>query len=335
VTLFQFYHYSNAHVRTLNFKNIKGLDMDDYKSKFLKAFKKLLTDMRKFEDSKSIEKMLKVFDKLDTKKLAAKYYEKMKEYSDDIMNLNLKMYDNDVQLPSGIKLSKFMNNLPDDKLQHKYMSYVKLIFILSEIINKESNIVQSESNASESQEFNPYEGIGGDKEFGVDEMFNGVDELKVEGTPGFGSLAKLVGIDKMMDLDKLTEELQNMDEEQVSNATENIKNMMGGNIDDKTSQTITNMLNSISSELKNKDLKNGNIFDNLSDIASIVANKMKPDVENGNVDVKSLWESTRKLASKCKSDVEDELGANGINPLDLLSDMVGKEFDKPDQNLNK
>lgn len=307
--------------------------MDDYKSKFLKAFKKLLSDMRKFEDSKSIDKMLKVFEKLDTKKLAVKYYEKMKEYSNDIMNLNIKMYDNDVQLPSGIKLSKFMTSLPDDKLKHKYMSYVKLIFILSEIINKESKVVKSEE-ISESLEFNPYEGVGGDKEYGVDDMFSGVEELKVEGTPGFGSLAKLVGIDKMMDLDKLTEELQNMDEEQVSTATENIKNMMGGNIDDKTSKTITDMLNSISSELKNKDLKNGNIFDNLSDIASIVANKMKPDVENGNVDVKSLWESTRKLASKCKSDVEEEMGANGINPLDLLSEMVGKEFDKPDPKLN-
>lgn len=307
--------------------------MEEYNDKFLKAFKKLLHEMQKVDDSKGISKLLKIFNKLDVNKLAIKYYDEMSKFSDQIMSLDKSMYNQSVMLPSGINLSEFINKV-DDEVSKRLMSYVKIMLILSEIITKQLKIQKiakmkakaestTESDKKSEIVFNPYEGIGGDKEYGVDEMFNGV-ELKVpDATPNFSTLAELVGLDKMVDLEKLTEELQNMNESSIDEATNNIKNMMGGNIDDNTTKTITSMLASISKELKTKDLKSGNIFDNLSEIANVVAEKMKPDVDNGNLDVKKLWDSTKQLATKCKDGDTD-----GFNPMEMLSEIVGKQFDE-------
>lgn len=246
----------------------------------------------------------------------------------------------------------------NERQHNKIFVYLKMMYILSEIcvngdgsssdsksrtesksesVDRETISVTSESNTEDTAkqneekplEFNPFEGVGGDaKEYGVKGMFDAVGEYKTE-KPGLSSMANLIGADKLLNLEELTDQLKNMDKKDIDEATQNIQKLMGSNMDQKTSHAIRDMLGSISSELKTRNLKEGNLFDNLTSIANTVAEGMRPKIDRGELDVKDLWASTQNLADRCKEEVGGAGLPGGLNPMDFFSGMVGNQ-----ENLN-
>lgn len=205
-------------------------------------------------------------------------------------------------------------------------------------LNRKSNEDENEDLVeTKSLEFNPFEGVGGNAGgnagggYDVKGMFDSVGEYKIE-KPGLGSMANLIGADKLLNLDELTDQLKNMDKKDIDEATLNIQNLMGSNMDDKTSKAIGDMLGSISSELKTRNLKEGNLFDNLTSIANTVAEGMRPKIDRGELDVKDLWSSTQNLANKCKEEVGGAgLGLpGGLDPMSFLSNMVQNQANMQD-----
>ena len=326
--------------------------MEEYKEKFLTTFEKFIKEVYKVYKTKDTEKVLKAFNKFDVMKLSSKYFSNMEKYSEQILEMNDSMFSKSVILLPGIDLSKVWPLLNSEK-KKRFFVYVKMLYILSEVLSKENSLLslqQSSENNTEvatidqtdssnnqsSSTFDPYEGVGENTGYDVETMYNNVDKFKQSNGPDIGNIAELVGLDKMLDLDDLTNQLKNMDGDAIDEATKNIQGMMGGNMDDQTMSAITSMLGSISSELKTVDMKSGNIFDNLSNIANVVADKMKPQIDSGEIDIKNLWKSTKSLASKCK---EDSGNGSGVNPMEILSNMVdnhmGETVTQPaDENTN-
>lgn len=188
-------------------------------------------------------------------------------------------------------------------------------------------------------EFNPYVGIGQQNEnYSVSEMFSGPMELPSDkpAGPGLGSLAGLVGIDKMVNVQELSDQLKNMKKEDIDEATKNIQSMLGANADDKTSDILKDMLTSITDELKNDNISNGNPIDNIVKIAESVASKMKPKIDDNNVDMSQLWSSTQNLATQCKDDNGQNLfDNNAVNPFDLINQMVNNLPNQNQQNMTE
>ena len=132
----------------------------------------------------------------------------------------------------------------------------------------------------------------------------------------------MVGIDKMLNLGELTEQLKNMKKEDIDEATNSIKCLLGN--DDNTSNLVSDMLMNIQDELKKENISNGNPLDNIVKIAESVASKMKPKMDEDGVDMNKLWQSTQNLANQCANENGNSLFGNGNNPFDLKKSVTSK-----------
>jgi hypothetical protein len=301
--------------------------MEDYKKQFVSTLKKFMTDLQSTKSSKGIDKVLTVFDKLDPVKVSKKVYKNISKYSEKIKAKDDSLFNESVVVLPDVDVTDFWSHASKNK-KDKFWVYLNMLLILSELLVKNLNTKNTSNNSKNNtqnvESFNPYEGVGNDnnEEYGVDDMFTGVDKLDPSKVaPSLTNLAGLVGLDKMLNLDELTKQLQNMDENDIDEATKNINSMLGDNIDESTTSTISEMLSSISKELKNNDMKSGNLFENLSNIANVVADKMQTKINSGDVNVADLWASTKTLASKCKTGSNDS-----VNPVEFLSGMMEKQY---------
>ena len=311
----------------------KTKTINEYKEKFMHTLEKFLKELYKASKDEELKKILTMFNDFNVDKLVKKFYSKIEKHGEKITNMDDTMFTKSVTILPGLNLSNVWGTLSDPH-KKKVQIYLKMLFIQGEIIlkgteavntpNNDEQVVSGETSISSSN-FNPYEGVGGnDEEYDTSAMYNNVEHVKPSDTPNWSSMAELVGLNKFIDLDNLTEQLSNMDDASIDDAVTNIKGMLGSDVNNETMGALTNMIGEISSELKTCNLKDGDIFNNLTNIASIVAEKMKPSIEKGNITVQDLWHSTKNLATQCSDNVDD----NVPNPINMLSNIIESHISK-------
>ena len=169
-------------------------------------------------------------------------------------------------------------------------------------------------------------GSNDNQDFGVDNMIASTQDLKNDvTTPGIGSIAKMLGVDKMLNMEELSKQLKNINKSEIDEATANIKNLLGSNVDENTSDMIGNILNDITDQLKASDLSNGDPIQNIISIAERVAQNTLPKIDKNKVDIKKVFESTQNLANNYKDKDGKPFMANfgnGANPLDILTSLM-------------
>lgn len=336
--------------------------MEEYNARFKETLHKFVKEVHKVTQSKNTEKILNVFHKLKMDKTQEKILTNLTPYADQIKNRDEQMFENKIILIPGINLHTVWNKLSDSQ-KNKCWLYLKILYILSEICttnvskmgdnilktdtnvasetttdntetentetentNKES---ESESDTDEDTElkFNPYEGIGNnDVNYNVQDMFTGIEKLGKVDKPSLDSLVKTFGVDKFAELEKLQDQLKNMNEDDIESATQNIQSLMGDNVDKKTLNTL---LTNVANELKNADMSQGNLFENLSNIAENVTKNMRTKIDNNEIDIKSLYKSTNDLAAKCSG------GNSNLNPMNLIQTMIKAEQMKNTDSVDK
>lgn len=174
--------------------------------------------------------------------------------------------------------------------------------------------------------FNPYIGVGGGSDtadFSVDTMFDGVDKIKPV-DPNSGML-EMIGIDKMIDIDKLSDQLKNISQEDIDIATKNIADLLGASNDSDVKDVCSTLVQNIVKDLKENGLSNmfttaesvtqklGNQIDisKMKKTASMVGNFMK----NSDDKLKNL-----------KDDKGNPIGPNILKQLSMplqLAKMMG------------
>lgn len=183
-------------------------------------------------------------------------------------------------------------------------------------------------------EFNPFMGVGENTggSFGVDELSAGPQSLNEPGS-GLGSVAELLGIDKMFNLDQLTDQLKNINPKDIDDATDNIKKLLGGNVDEGTSEMINMMLQDITKELRSDNLSKGGIS-GIMNIAEKVAKDMMPKIDPKKIDMNKVWQSTQNLAKNYTDQKGDKVFNGDNNPLSMLTGLMEKQmgFVKNNQN---
>jgi len=232
----------------------------------------------------------------------------------------------------GIDINTYWSSIPQDE-RNNFWTLLQRLYVAAEMMASESKGSQSETTKdlvndmitdinkhsnTEFLQFNPFTGISNENEnsnLSIDELYDpnikipGLEQQEGSSIPGLGSL---------IDLDQLKGQLANMNQEDLDKATDTIKQLLGSDIDDKTSDTISDMLSSITTELKNTDLDKGDPIKNIFKIANSVANKMKGKIDTDGLNVQNLMNSTKTLAGKCMDEQGSQLFGESASLLNML-----------------
>lgn len=322
--------------------------MEQYYHQFVTNLSNFISDLNRYIPNAGCDRFISVFDKIDMGKVMLRYLSTMRDYETLIKTRDELLFTNKLVILPDIDISEFWPKLSSGQ-KRKVWTYLQLLYVQSELIlnYKESAQGDTEKNktlktmlsdvkdkdndndkntSTEEFTFNPYVGIGGSQtEYSIDEMYAGHDYPDEEqATPGLGSLASMVGLDKMLNVDKLSEQLKNMRKEDIDEATSNIKGLLANNVDEKTSGFIGEMLTSITDELSKDDISKGNPIDSIMRIAETVADKIKPKMESQDIDMTKLWNSTQELANNCKDDDGNTPFGSNRNPFGMLNSLVSQ-----------
>lgn len=289
--------------------NISYMSVNVYFEKFVTNLYNLINDMNRYYPNDQCTKILGVFDKLDMNKLLLRFNSLISKNEQKLQEKDESLFMSDI-IPI-INFKTIWPNLTSAQ-KNKCWTYLQILYLNSGLLVnniKKSNDIKLTVDGVE-HEFDPFVGVGSNIEYSVTDIMEGPKNLPEDETnnPGIGSIIKLFGFDKMLDLDKLTEQIINMTDEEIIEQTENIKQLFGEHLDEKTNAFLNDLLLDIRDELKNEDIKKGD-FDVIGRVASRVAEKSKHKT-NG-VDINHFLNSTQHLSSK--------LGMDGFNPMSILS----------------
>lgn len=149
-------------------------------------------------------------------------------------------------------------------------------------------------------QIDPFIGVGSsNEEYSVEDTYKHIENLediKYE-DPGLGSFASFLNLDKLIDVEKLTDQLKNMTQEDIEKATDSIQSLLSTH-DPNTQSFLKVMLDKIQSELKSVDFSQGTSKEKLNKVLNIVptvAKTMGPHVDNKNIDPKSMINNAKGL----------------------------------------
>jgi hypothetical protein len=203
---------------------------------------------------------------------------------------------------------------------------------IEKTVNINNTIVELRKKVPDTQlvtkeDFNPFIGVGETtNNYSVNDMLSGPKTLNQNdksssGMGGIGSIASMMGDDKMLNLDKLTDELKNIDKKQIDDATVQIKNMMGGNVDENTSEMLNLALQSVTEQLKKTDLSSGNPLENIFKIADTVAQQIAPKIDKTKIDKNTVMNSMKELGKNMPG------GNNIFGNFDMFTNMMKSQMD--------
>lgn len=288
------------------------------------------------------------------------------DHNNQLFNIKEKRGDKNViiTLIPGINISEAYEYIPLDKrsefwtvFENIFYSSVKLLEIANpeyvndnirkvvDKIQKNVNVLNSikelrkrvpDTSLLPKEEFNPFVGVGqNNQEYSVNDIMSGPKDVSLNGENsnfGISSVASMmgvgVGLDKMLDLNKIAQELKNIDKKEIDNATANIMKLMGANVDSNASEMITMMLQDITSELKKDDLSKGNPLENIFKIADTVAQRIAPKIDPSKIDQKTMLSSTMNLAKN----MSDSQGNKIFGNFESLANMMKSQLDMMDKN---
>lgn len=284
-------------------------ELTTYSERFVANLFNFISDVARYTGDQDCKTFLDIYTKLDMNKLLLRFVSIVGKNEDKLHNKDVRLFDSCI-IP-GIDLSTIWSNLTQAQ-QNKCWSHLQILFLNGNIVVKMSKAQQQQDQEQQQQEqtFDPYVGVGGDiTTYSINDIMEGPKNLEMDelATPGLESMTKLFGIDKMINLDKLKEQLENMTDEDINEQTESIKKLLGANLDERSSALISSMLGDIKNALKDEDIKNANPIDLIKKVATNVSDKLKHNVSEA--DMEHLFKSTNMN------------NAAGFNPMSVLKKL--------------
>ena len=289
--------------------------MEGNKTEFKKYLKILVTKLHETKPTSNTEKILKVFDKLNIEKVSIRFYKSINPHYSLLDEKNEELFNQQLNVLPKVNLSDYWGLL-DDESKNKLWSLLNVLYVLSDLIKstkEEDNSLNNnvcEIDEKKELQFNPYVGLQSNNDnYSIDQMFGGPKDLPGEkkniDLSSAGLMSQVGQLSKMIDMDKFSQDIKNINSDDIKEATNNIKGMLGGNSDEKTSNLISDMLDDITKELQSNNLSDGDPFQNIMKVAEKVAEKIKPKVEKDNIDLTQFMNTDQN------------------NPMNLLTKMMG------------
>lgn len=297
------------------------MDQEYNYKQFVSTFNKFMLDLDRYCSSNGTINFLKLSDKLNMNKIMLRYYGMTSDIIEKIKNKDESIFDNDLVIFPDVNLKLIWRTLKDGQ-RKKLWVYLNMLYVMCDAylniknqnilkINNDKNINQNNIDettndivCTQQLGFNPYAGVGGNpEEYGIEEMFSGsiniTDNTQSSSglSPNLTTIASMMGLDKMINTNDIKEKLKNMTKEDINNATDDIRKLLGDDMDDKTMSSIKNVLESMSSEFNTSNYNIDSVND-FTKLAEIISKKVTPEIENGNIDIQNLMKCAQNVTSK-------------------------------------
>ena len=312
--------------------------MEQLSQEFSLTLFELLRYLHTIFPTEDTEKLIDIYQKLDMNKIVIRINTILSKHKDTIEKDELEptMFVKPIFILPNIDLSKYYPRLNKDK-KNRILLILKMLLLQSDMILS----LQRKKNL-----FHKSEKIN----LSVGKLFDGQEYDKDIDPKDLASMSKVLGLDKMIDMKGLSEQLQTMTPEDIDKATDNIMGILGNDTGSK--KMIGDMLGMISGELKATDLKEKNPMELITGIAKKVAKRMNPKLKSGEMNPDDLMKSMESLSGNIgNSDIfkqvmgainnPDEMdkiaegmkqmGLNG-NPAEILKQM--KKMGLSDEMIN-
>jgi hypothetical protein len=295
--------------------------MEQNYNNFVITFYKFLFDINRYVPTSELNKILEVYKDFDMKKVIVLVHKLLKNNEEYINTTNVNLFNNDLFMLPSFNLSQLWFKMNPNQ-QKKVWMYMSMLLLQTEIFftGEDTNTQPVAEVKAVVPEFNPYVGIGGGgQDYGVNEMLSSIptiDEDQPMGM-GIGTIIKMTGLDKMIDINKFTDELKNMSSEDIDKSVAQMRLVLGPE-NNATGDLISSMLVSISDELKKDD----GAEKNLEKILSAVTANISSSVAENNITVPQLINSAKAFASQCKT-ADGSPMFGGANPFALLEKCIG------------
>ena len=168
--------------------------------------------------------------------------------------------------------------------------------------------------------FNPFIGIAQDNEkYDVNTMFQNVEKSNPTG-PSMDDVLKLAGVDKLVDIDHLNDQLKNVKQEDISEATKNITKLLGAENDEDINDVCSTLVEGIVSDLRaNPDRGIKNMFETAKSVTEKIGNKLD----------KSKMEKTAMQLSRFLQNGESNLKNMTDDKGNPIGDKIMKSLEGP------
>lgn len=294
----------NHHTFTVSLMEIINLILDKINSKKLNELNKSYVKLQ--ESCELLRDGFKA-DDFDQGKIIKKVFKTLCKYTEYLVEQNTKLFyekneENKIitSIP-GVNIGLIVPHLDPQELTHLW-GHIYMIFVSSakmilsinkhdkmELTIKTVKILQEKitlmglTTGKDKKTFNPYIGFTDDITTSTDLIQLGHDvetpsEITNEnftellmGKLGSSQLAGL-GLDKLVDLNKLNTQLQDIKQSDIDDATTNIATMLGASDDADVKDICGELVNNIVSDLKKNGIKN--IFDTAKSVSSSLGNKL-------------------------------------------------------------
>lgn len=292
----------------------------NYMDKFSNTLKRFVKELDEKNSCEGTIEFLEIFDELDMNIFIDRIYKNTKDIKAKIENYDESIFTEEFNLLPNIDLNDIYYKL-NDKRKKRVFVYINLLAILAQNIK----------NEKETEEFNPFRGVGEKNQtYGVEQFISSLkaeipDDTKSNngGNANIGSMARMMGLDKMLNSDQLKEQLTNITPEKMKEIKKDARNILGnmndGEQDEEFMKTFDNMLDIFFSKVSETDFNN-NENDPLNTMIGLASN-VSDEIGN-NIDksqLSNLMGTVMKFASKAQQNNSD-----GDDPMKAIMDMMSK-----------
>lgn len=267
---------------------------------FVTTLYKFLFDVNRYVPTSDLDKILAVYKELDMQKVIIFVNKILTNNEENIKTNNATIFEQEFLILPSLNLSTLWSQMNPNQ-QKKVWMYLNMLTLQTSIFF--------------SQDFNPYVGLKCETtDYGVNEMLSSIPDID-EDRPmgmGIGTIIALTGLDKMVDINKFTDELKNMTDEQMETYISQIKIALGPN-NAATGDLFSNMLVNMSDEFKQGK--------NLDEVINKVGNSMSASMKDNNISPKQLLSAAKTFSSQCKNPDGTSMFAEN-NPFTMLEKFM-------------
>lgn len=354
-------YFITSLIEILNLLNNKSNEVDLTKlDSSIKKYSNIIKNHSKFRNVCSELKtgFSSDDDEFDKGRIVKKIYKVLTQHLDklypdpDISLFSLTNENNEkITIIPGLDIGLVAKSLDENELKilwtHVYMLYISSVGMISvnnshkkegkvwDVLPKMKQKVAEFGINKDGQIFNPFVGVGSSSgECTVDSMFSGIDNIqKPSEGQSIEEVLKLTGVDKLVDINQLNEQLKNVKQEDIDEATRNITKLLGAEHDSDISEVCGTLVENIVKDLKENP--DGGIK-NMFDVAKSVSQKVGKTIEKNKMR-KTALQLTEFLKNgennlkNMKDDKGNPIGKNIMNSLSIPLKLV-QSYNQNDDN---
>jgi ribosomal protein L12E/L44/L45/RPP1/RPP2 len=356
-------HFVTGIVSILDMLKDKSVEVCDEKSKKAKYHKDLQNACDKI--LKQYRKTSEEHEQLDEGKIIKKIYKILSSNIDMLMEKDGNLFTIKDQAKRIVTIIPTVNialvyGLFDEDERKKFWQYLYLLFIASAKMvhsaNKEKSKSEKLSKLMENVEklekeltktgltikgmlFNPFIGIGSDKDtsnYGVNELYSG-EGVSASGIPGLdiNMVLQQLGVSDTVDMDKLNEQLKNITEDDITDATKNITKILGADNDPEVADVCNTLVRSIVENLRDNGVND--MIGTLTSITESVGKtidpaKMKKTAASMNSFMSNSESKLRNMTDEKGNNIGEKLYQTMGTPLKMAQAM-GQGMPIPGMNM--